>query len=72
MTQTLVVVIHRYRQDSFGLLLTDHILIEQGRDFLGRRQVALDALAALVTSNFVANNIVAQLNTCLLYTSRCV
>jgi hypothetical protein len=57
-----VVVINRHRQDTLGRILADHILIEQGRNFLGRRQFAFDPLAALVAGDFVANDIVAQLD----------
>ena len=61
-TQTLVVVVDRHRQDALGRSLPDHVLIEDCADLLGRRQFALDALGTGIGSNFIADDVVAQLD----------
>src|SRR6266850_5167796 len=63
MLQALVVVVHRDRQDLLGELLPDHVLVQYPADFPWRRQVGFGGLAALVRGAFLADNVVAQLDT---------
>ncbi|MPM97402.1 hypothetical protein SDC9_144575 [bioreactor metagenome] len=62
MAQALVVVVHRHRQAALCLGLTNHILIEDGADFLRRGQLPLDALPTRIARNLFANDVVAQLD----------
>jgi hypothetical protein len=60
--QALVVVVDRDRQRALGRLLADHVVVEVGLDLVGRRQVAA-RLALLVTrGQFVADDLVAQVD----------
>ena len=53
---TLVVVVHRYRKDFLGLVLSDDILVKAILDFLGRKKAffALGAFHLVAGDNFVA------------------
>ena len=45
MFQTLIVVVNRYRQDAFGSVLTDHVLIESIKNFLRfRKRLILESV----------------------------
>ncbi|MPM84548.1 hypothetical protein SDC9_131621 [bioreactor metagenome] len=59
--QTLVVVVDRHGQRALGLLLTDHIIVEIGLDFGGRRQIAATFLG-VGGRLFVANDLIAQVD----------
>jgi len=63
MTQAFVVVVDGHRQDPLGLLLTNYVLVEESRNFLRGRQIALGALAPLLTGDLVADDVVAELDT---------
>jgi len=63
MLETLVMVVHRYRQDALGSGLADHVLIQQFGNFLRCRQVGFGARDRLHAGGFVANDVVAQINT---------
>ena len=39
--QALVVIVHRNREDALGVVLADHIVVEDLADFLGRRNAVL-------------------------------
>src|SRR5262249_54593732 len=41
MAQPLVVIVHRNREDALGLVLADHVVVENLADFLGRRHAVL-------------------------------
>ena len=60
--QTLVVVVDRDRQRFFRLALADHVLIENAADFMRRRQIGACALLAVGLLDFLADDVVAQLD----------
>jgi hypothetical protein len=60
--QALVVVVDRDRQDLLGLLLADHVLVEDAAD-LGRcGQTGLDSGGLLIGLRLIADDVVAQLD----------
>ena len=60
--EALVMVVHRHRQDALGSLLADHVLIEQGGDFLRRRQVGFGTGHRLDARRFITDDVVAQVD----------
>ena len=55
-------VVDRDREHALGLLLTNHILVEDLVDFRGDGQIGIIALGAGLL-NFLADNIVAKVDT---------
>src|SRR5690606_39401325 len=62
LVQTLVVVVYRNRQHLLGLLLANHVLVEDGADLHWRRQFLL-TIVVLAFLHFLANDVVAQIDT---------
>ena len=62
MAEPLVVVVHRYGQNALCLGLANHVLVKNRRDFLGRRQAGLAAFDILIAGDFVADDVVAQID----------
>ena len=60
--QSLVVIVHRHRQNAFRAFLADHIIVEHIADFLRRGHFAILATSASALG-FLANDVVAQLHT---------
>ena len=58
--EALVVVVHRDRQHFLGLLLANHVLVENFLDFLRLGQLVVPGLAGVL--KLFANNIVTELN----------
>src|SRR5690606_36461997 len=59
--ETLVVVVHRYGENLFGLFLTNDVFVEDGADLGRRRQLALFAVCVLVLDLFT-NDVVAEVH----------
>ncbi len=55
-------IVNRHRQHTFGLLLTNHILIQYFVDF-GRNRQLTAALIAGGLLNLFTNNVVAEVHT---------
>ena len=55
-------VIYRYCEYAFRLLLTNHVLVEDLVNFRGDRQLGIFALSAGFL-NFLTDNIVAEVDT---------
>ena len=60
-TQPLVVVVDRHGQRALGLLLANHVLVEDGRD-LGRDGQLAGRRAGCLALHFVTNDLVAQVD----------
>ena len=61
LVQTLVVVVHRYRQNLLRTLLTNHILIKDAADFFRRRQFMRAALS-LCFLHLLTDDVIAQVD----------
>src|SRR5437016_6750263 len=60
--QALVVVVDGNRQDALGLFLSDHVLIEDRADLLGRRQIRPRPATGRFPRGLVADDVVAQVD----------
>ena len=62
-------VIYRYRQNAFRLLLANHVLVQDIVDLLRNRQLSVITFACRFL-NLFANDVVAQVDTLITYEYR--
>ena len=60
--KTLVVVVHRHRQDALGVILADDVVVQIALDLGGRGQVAARLARFLACRQLVTDDFVAKVN----------